>query len=318
MDLVSLALADWRADLVMSDTEIQALITLIDDPDEIIYHQVRDRIISLGSPVIPVLERAWELDDLGDLFRDRIEDILHSIHLDTVRKRLVEWRDSGAEDLLEGALIISRYRYPELDEQKVKARLASIRQDIWLELNDHLTSFEKVRVFNHIFFQVHGFKGDRRNYHAPQNSYINEVIDTRKGNPLSLSIIYQVIAEDLGLPVRGVNLPNHFILAYLDEDGLGGSEVVGGSGENVLFYVNAFSQGDILGRNEIIEFLEKLKVPPQDPFFAPCSNLDIVRRQLNNLANSYEKQGDDERAQDLNDLRALLGTVSSPEAEDLP
>ena len=210
----------------MSETEIQALITLIDDPDENVYHQVRERIISLGEPVVPVLERAWEVDDLGDLFRDRIEDILHTIHLDIVRKRLVAWKDGGCEDLLEGALIISRYRYPELDEQKVKARLASIRQDIWLELNDQLTAFEKIRVFNHIFFQVHGFKGDRRNYHAPQNSYINEVIDTRKGNPLSLSIIYQVIAEDLGLPVRGVNLPNHFVLAYLDEDGLGGVEAI--------------------------------------------------------------------------------------------
>jgi regulator of sirC expression with transglutaminase-like and TPR domain len=263
--------------------------------------------------VVPVLERAWEVDDLGDLFRDRIEDILHTIHLDIVRKRLVAWKDGGCEDLLEGALIISRYRYPELDEHKVKARLASIRQDIWLELNDQLTAFEKTRVFNHIFFQVHGFKGDRRNYHAPQNSYINEVIDTRKGNPLSLSIIYQVIAEDLGLPVRGVNLPNHFVLAYLDEDGLGGVE---GQGENVLFYVNAFSQGDILGRNEIIEFLEKLKVEAVPSFFIPCSNLEIVRRQLNNLANSYEKQGDSERANDLNSLRDLLGTANDPEADD--
>lgn len=297
----------------MSDTEIQALITLIDDPDEVVYHQVRDRIISLGEPVVPVLERAWEVDDLGDLFRDRIEDILHIIHLDIVRRRLVAWKESGCEDLLEGALIISRYRYPEVDEQKVKARLASIRQDIWLELNDHLTAFEKIRVFNHIFFQVHGFKGDRRNYHAPQNSYINEVIDTRKGNPLSLSIIYQVIAEDLGLPLRGVNLPNHFVLAYLDESGPGGTESQTG---NVLFYVNAFSQGDVLGRNEIIEFLEKLKVEPRPSFFEPCSNLEIVRRQLNNLANSYEKQGDSDRASDLNNLRDMLGATNDPIVDD--
>jgi len=297
----------------MSETEIRALITLIDDPDEGVYLHVRDRIVALGVPVVPVLEQAWEVDDLGDLFRDRIEDILHTIHLSSVRDRLVAWKQGGCEDLLEGALIISRYRYPEMDEMKVKARLAAIRQDIWLELNDHLTAFEKVRVFNHIFFQVHGFRGNKRNYHAPQNSFINEVLDTRKGNPLSLAIIYQVIAEDLGLPLRGVNLPNHFVLAYLDEDGLGGSEHTEGAGENVLFYVNAFSSGDILGRNEIIEFLEKLKIEPRPSFFTPCSNLEIVRRQLNNLANSYEKQGDSDRAADLEGLRALLGSVESPE-----
>lgn len=288
----------------MAENEIRALITLIEDPDEQIFHQIRDRIVELGDGIVPELERAWSSEEHGDLFRDRIEDILHTIHLDQVRRRLITWRDGGCADLLEGALIISRYRYPELDEQKVKARLASIRQDIWLELNDHLTAFEKVRVFNHIFFQIHGFKGNKRNYHAPQNSYINEVIDARQGNPLSLAIIYQVLAEDLDLPIRGVNLPNHFILAYLDADGLGGGEP---EEANVLFYINPFSQGDILGRNEVMEFLGKLKITPRPSFFAPCSNRAMIRRQLNNLANSYAQQGDSERSGDLEALRDLLG-----------
>lgn len=291
----------------MSETEIRALITLIEDPDEGVYHQVRQRIVSLGDHVVPVLERAWEYDDLGDLFRNRIEDLLHTIHYGQVTDRLKAWRDGGCEDLLEGALIISRYRYPDLDEHKVKARLAAIRQDIWLELNDHLTAFEKVRVFNHIFFQVHGFKGNKRNYHAPQNSYINEVLDSRTGNPLSLAIIYQVIAEDLGLPLRGVNLPNHFVLAYLDEDSIGGTDSAQHAEENVLFYINAFSQGDILGRNEINEFLQKLQIEPRPSYYTPCTNRDIIRRQLNNLANSYQKMGDTERQQDLEKLRDLLG-----------
>ncbi|HNR55216.1 MAG TPA: transglutaminase-like domain-containing protein, partial [Flavobacteriales bacterium] len=254
----------------------------------------------------------WEFEDHGDLFRDRIEDILETIHLSGVTERLIAWRDGGGEDLLSGALIISRYRYPDMDEQKVKARLASIRQDIWLELNDHLTAFEKVRVFNHIFFQIHGFKGNKRNYHAPQNSYINEVLDSRTGNPLSLAIIYQVLAEDLHIPLRGVNLPNHFVLAYLDEDSMGGADGGQQGEENVLFYVNAFSQGDILGRNEINEFLEKLKIEPRPSFYSPCTNLDIIRRQLNNLANSYEKLGDSQRSGDLERLRDLLGKVEEP------
>ena len=291
----------------MSDNELRALITLIDDPDEAVYDQIRSKIVGLGEEVVPQLERAWEYDDLGDMFRNRIEDILHTIHLAGVTDRLKAWHASGGEDLLEGALIISRYRYPDMDEQKVKARLASIRQDIWLELTDHLTAFEKVRVFNHIFFQIHGFKGNKRNYHAPQNSYINEVLDSKKGNPLSLAIIYQVLAEDLGLPMRGVNLPNHFVLAYLDEESMSGADHGQDGEENVLFYVNAFSQGDILGRNEINEFLEKLKIERRTSFYQPCTNLDIIRRQMNNLANSYKKMGDTERSAELETLRDLLG-----------
>ncbi|MDX9751809.1 MAG: transglutaminase-like domain-containing protein [Flavobacteriales bacterium] len=296
----------------MSGNEIKALITLIDDPDEGIYTEVRDRIVSLGPQVVPDLERAWEFADLGDLFRNRIEDILHTIHLDLVREKLIAWRAGGCTDLLEGALIISRYRYPELDEMKVKARMAVVRQDIWLELTDHLTAFEKVRVFNHIFFNVHGFKGNKKNYHAPQNSYINEVLEGRTGNPLSLAIIYQVLAEDLGLPLRGVNLPNHFVLAYMDDDGIGAAESDDHSEAKVLFYVNAFSQGDILGRAEIDEFLAKLKIEPQPVFYRPCSNLEIVQRQLNNLANSYARSGDPERAKEVTALRrALEGTATA-------
>lgn len=287
----------------MSENEIRALIALIDDPDEGIYDQVRERIIAIGGSLVPELEQAWELDGQGDLFRNRVEDLLHTIHLDITFNRLTAWRKAGADDLLEGALAVCHYRYAELDEQRVRARLAALRQDIWLELNDNLTAFEKVRVFNHIFYQVHGFKGNKRNYHAPQNSYINEVLETHKGNPLSLAIIYQVLAEDLDLPLRGVNLPNHFVLAYMDETGVAASEL-GHAG--VLFYVNAFSQGDILGKAEIDEFLGKLEIPADESFYQPCTNLDIIRRLLNNLLNSYEKLNDPDRVEDLKYLLSAL------------
>ncbi len=287
----------------MSDTEIQALITLIDDPDETIYDQVRERILALGQPVVRELEHAWERDGQGDLFRVRVEDLLHTIHLGITYNRLAAWRKSGGEDLLEGALAVCRYRYAELDEQRVRARLAALRQDIWLELNDNLTAFEKVRVFNHIFYQVHGFKGNKRNYHAPQNSYLNEVLESRTGNPLSLALIYQLVAEELDLPLRGVNLPNHFVLAYMDETGVAASEF-GHAG--VLFYVNAFSQGDILGKAEIDEFLGKLELPAQESFYLPCTNIEIIRRLLNNLLNSYQKLNDPDRVEDLQRLLSAL------------
>jgi regulator of sirC expression with transglutaminase-like and TPR domain len=290
----------------MGDNEIHALVSLIDDPDEVIYAHVKERIVSLGRGVVPVLEKAWENERLGDLHRNRIEDILHVIHLSTTENLLRDWLQRGADDLLEGALVVSRYRYPELDVARVRGRLNALRQDIWLELNDQLTAFEKVRVFNHIFFNVHGYKGNKRNYHAPQNSYINEVVESRKGNPLSLSILYQVLAQELEMPMRGVNLPNHFVLAYMDESGAGS----GADGANVLFYVNPFSQGDILGRNEIDEFLRKLKIPPQPSFYSPCSNVEVIERQLNNLMNSYQKLGDGERAGDLRRLRDLMGGAS--------
>ncbi|QQS72971.1 MAG: hypothetical protein IPP95_01705 [Flavobacteriales bacterium] len=103
--------------------------------------------------------------------------------------------------------------------------------------------------------------------------------------------------------MRGVNLPNHFVLAYMDETGVAASEL--GHGD-VLFYVNAFSQGDILGKAEIDEFLGKLELPTRESFYQPCSNIDIVRRLLNNLLNSYEKLNDPDRVEDLQRLLSAL------------
>ena len=76
---------------------------------------------------------------------------------------------------------------------------------------------EKVRVLNHIIFDVHGFSGNTANFHAPQNSYINNVLESKKGNPLSLSVLYAVIAQRLDVNIYGVNLPEHFILAYVED-----------------------------------------------------------------------------------------------------
>ncbi|MCB0814953.1 MAG: hypothetical protein KDB87_17555, partial [Flavobacteriales bacterium] len=98
----------------MSENEIRALISLIDDPDEQVFEQVRQRIISLGEDVVPDLESAWSAEDHDDFFRDRVEDILHTIHISGITSRLKEWAEAGGDDLLEGALIVSRYRYPEL------------------------------------------------------------------------------------------------------------------------------------------------------------------------------------------------------------
>lgn len=277
----------------MRPTELRSLISLIDDPDEGVYLQVKNRLMEIGDEAVPELENAWEKDPYGDLFRERIEDLLQIIHVDGTTRRLIKWRDDGAESLLEGTLIVSRYRYPDLNLKKVERYLETIRRDIWSELDEDLTDFEKVRVFNHIFFNIHGFKKDRKNFHAIPNNYINDVLEQKKGNPLSLGIIYQVIAEDLGLPLRGVNLPNHFILAYLDRE-----ELLRGK-EEPAFYINPFSEGDVLGRKEINEFLQKLKIEPRPSFYAPCANTDIIRRQLNNLHNVYGKVGDSERVEHL-------------------
>lgn len=275
----------------MTHSELEALLSLIDDPDEVVYNQVRERILACGEEIIPKLENLWEHTHFGALFQQRIEDIIHHIQFDAVYNALHRWSRDGAQDLLEGSLLVARYQYPDMDETAVHSAIARIRQDIWLELNDDLTALEQVKVINHILFDVHGLRGNKKNYHAAQNSFINTVLETKKGNPLSLSIIYIILAESLGVPIFGVNLPNHFVLAYVKKPDLYEQLSENPVPDEVLFYLNAFSQGTIVHRNEITAYLDQINLPHELQFYNPCDNRSIVRRMLANLVFSYERLG---------------------------
>jgi len=289
----------------MNKKELNALISLLDDPDETVFNQVSMKFLSLGEEVIPVLENAWE-SSFDTLIQNRIENIIHQIQFDLIKSGLGEWMHADNQNLLEGALLIAKYQYPDIDSNKIKKQLDQLKQDVWLELNDNLTALEKVKIINHILFDVHNFSGNTSNYHAPQNSYINNVLESKKGNPLLLSIIYTIVAQSLGIPIYGVNLPEHFILCYANIDQMGVPSQKGNEGSNVMFYINPFSKGAVFGRAEIDVFLKQLKLEPLDIFYEPCSNKEIIKRLLRNLISSYEKLGYPDKSKELNRLLEIL------------
>lgn len=297
--------------VLKENQNITSLIRLIDDPDEGVFSHVRLQILSLGEDIIPSLESAWETNIFGVLFQNRIEQLIHEIQFKAVAKHLESWKNAGAASLLDGVLLIDRYQYPDFDQEAVLKTLEQIQQDIWLELNANLTAFEQVKVINHILFEVYGFNGNTKNYHAPQNSFLNVVVDSKKGNPLSLSLIYSIIAQNLDLPIYGVNLPRHFVLAYLDRFSLYKTNNIYTS--DVLFYINPFSRGTVFSVKEIDHFLEQLKLDQDKKYYQPCDNVAILKRVLNNLSNSFTKLGQVEKVDEINQLIDILDKDPSPE-----
>jgi regulator of sirC expression with transglutaminase-like and TPR domain len=289
----------------MNEKDITALISLLDDPDEEIFSHIREQLLSYGSPVIPFLEREWE-KSFESVIQTRIENIIHHIQFNDTFFNLKMWVESGGKDLLSGIILIARYQYPDLDKASILKQIERIKHDAWLELNPNLTALEKVRVLNHIIFEVHGFSGNTTNFHAPQNSYINNVLESKRGNPLSLSILYSIIAQLLDIPIYGVNLPEHFILAYATEK----TDLpvpISSKDEKVMFYINPFSKGTVFGKHEVDSFLRQLKVKPIPAFYEPCSNIDMIRRLVNNLSYAYEKLGYPDK---VKDIRKLLKAVT--------
>lgn len=284
---------------MINPTEVNSLIRLLDDPDKEIYEHVHQKLLSFGTGAIEYLENSWE-QAFDPIQQDRIVNLVHEIQFGIVKKDLELWYHGGAFDLLQGVLIINRYQYPDLDEQKVINQVESIKRDIWIQMMNEASPAEQIKLINHVFYSIYGFSGNTTNHKDPQNSYLSQVLETKKGNQISLAIIYSIVAQKLDIPVYGVNLPQHFILAYLDETMK--NEFEGG----ILFYINAFNKGVLFGRRDVDMFLRQLNLKFDKQFYEPCSNTDIIKRVLRNLISAYEHLGSAEKVNELNELLGIM------------
>lgn len=284
----------------MTDNELKALIQLLDDPDEGIFNHVREKLLDLGLEVIPRLEDNWEIAE-EVLVQQRIENLIHSIKSHDVCEQLKNWKDMGGQNLLNGAILVAKYQYHNINEEKIRSKVNQIKQDVWIELNDDLTAFEKIKVMNHIIFNLHDFQGDKETFHAPKNSFINRVLETKKGTPLSIGILYAIIAQGLDIPVYGVNLPHHFILAYEDQLLANfASEELATPG--ILFYINTFNKGAVFGKQDVLAFLDQIEIEPEEKYFKPCNNIDIIKRMVTNICYAYQKAGKPEKEEHFKNL----------------
>ena len=275
----------------MTENELKALVSLLDDTDNRIVEQIESKILSFGVDIVPVLEREWE-SNLNPLLQNRLEGIIHVLQFKEVKIRLENWKQKPENDLLEGMWIVASYQYPELDILELRQNIEQIYHEIWVELANVTNPMNKIRTMNYILYQKLKFGANTKNFHAPSNSMINQVLDSKKGNPISLGVIYVLLAQKLDLPVYGVNLPNLFVVTYTSPE--------------ETFYVNAFNRGLIFSKADIDTYIAQLNLPASPMFYEPCSNLAIIQRVLRNLIVAFERLGEVDKVNEIKELLELL------------
>ncbi len=282
--------------------ELEALISLLDEPDEDIFLTIRDRIFAYGLDAVPFLESVWE-NAFDPLVQHRIEEIIHNLQFEDLKREMMQWARFGYHDLLQGALLVSKFQYPDLKEDEIIKKVGQFSQDIWLELNQNLTGLEKVKVINHILFDTHKLAGNLANVNSADNYFLNSLLDTKKGSPLLLGIVYISIAQSLKIPVYGVDLPRHFVLAYTDEIILAPRDIPEG---DVMFYINPFNKGAVFTKNEIDLFIKQLKLERKESYFTPCDNKTIIRRMMNELIYIYDQSGNPVKKDEMTELMGMM------------
>lgn len=275
----------------LTKAELKAMVSLLDDTDKEVKNHIRDRIISMGPKVIPFLEAQWESNFNPDVQRE-IEDLIHDLQFFLLKDRLRDWSQSEDKDLLVGLWIINTYQYPDLEFEKLSAEMNQIYFEVWTAFKNDMRPYDQVKAINGALFTRLRFAANTKNFHSPANSMLSAVLESKRGNPISLCAIYYLVSKKLGLPIYGVNLPNLFVLTYKSVDG--------------NFYINAFNRGVVFSRKDILNYLDHLKIEPRDTFFEPCSHLDIMLRSLRNLENSFDKLGEPDKVSEIKELISIL------------
>lgn len=191
-------------------------------------------------------------------------------------------QQDDAIPLFEAALAIAQDADPKLDLSATQAEVDILAAKLQRRLASDASSVQKLRLLNHFFYHEMGFAGNVNNYYDPDNSYLHKVISTRRGIPISLAILYMELAQQIGLNVKGVSFPGHFLMKLSIQ-----------SGDIVLDPFNGAS----LSREELEERLEPYFEQESYPGAIPLSYYlhaahprEILVRMLRNLKALFVEQ----------------------------
>ena len=286
------------------DPQIIALISLLDDSDPEVVDHVTNKLLSYGPMVIDQLEDAYTTIP-NPVMQERIEELIHKIQFVNLERDLRDWVEMESTDLLKGIIIINRHQYPDLDEEQFLKTIGRIQKDIWIGINNYLSPLEQMNVVNQTLFSHYQFLGLQNNDDELRYMYLNNVVESFKGNHFSIGLLYLVLCQQLDLPVYGVRLNTHFILARTKDFIVDFTETEENK-KNILFYINPYNKGLAFSEREIQSYLQKLNVEALDKYFAPASNREVLIEYVQYLMKLYDKPEDDYKVEDLRRLEEIL------------
>jgi hypothetical protein len=284
--------------------QINALFNLIDDPDEEVYSTVSEKIIEFGKGIIPNLENLWE-NTLHEDVQSRIEMLIHRLHFTDLKNDITEWRDGAYHDLLFGALLVSKFQYPDLHTTPVLQDIEKIRRNVWLELNSYLTPLEQANVLSSIIYNYYNLKGVEVNYKNADEFFLHKVLETKKGNAISNGIIYQVMCELLDINAKIINIPKQMVIAFYHSD-YDPATHIGHPQEKIHFYVDGIN-GQAYSHQDIENYFKRISVPPVQSYYKPISHKRIIQTLIEEVAKCFDLPSNEYKQKELMQLAEILG-----------
>lgn len=265
---------------------------MLDDPSATVRRALLAHFSSLGPAAGPFLQEVAR--GSNRILAHHASSFLDELKFDDPVGDFLVFIRSLNYELETGALLLARTVNPLLDAGECCATLDQIARRCRELIVEPATPREKCRVLNRVLFHEFAFHGNVEHYTDPRNSFLDQVLTRRTGLPLSLSIVYVLVAGRLGLDLDPVGLPGHF--------------VVGCRADSRPFFVDPFERGIFRDAEDLFEMLRAQNIVPRPTDLAPTPVREVLCRSCRNLVNHYTAGGDPDRA------RLFAGFVEEFEA----
>jgi regulator of sirC expression with transglutaminase-like and TPR domain len=257
----------------LSESQRSALLNLLGDEDPAVYQAVRQRILASGPSATDWLRPHTLSRDPA--VRRRAREIVRCFDRHDADDSFLAFclRNGEELDIETGAWMLARTQYPDINVEAYRALLDSYANDLRERLDLAGELNQLLAAINHYLFVERRLTGNQENYYDPDNSYLNRVLDRRTGNPVSLCLVYLLLARRLRLPVAGIGLPGHFLCRYQSSS----AEV----------YLDVFHHGKLLTKADCMKYLVRANLSVRDDYLSPISSRRLLLRLCANLHQIY-------------------------------
>ena len=277
------------------DSKFRALMKLLDDEDPRVFAAVEKEILDGGNEVIQLLEN--EKDNAEAHVRKRIDKLISRIYLDKLQRdydTLLDFVFQPDFSLERALFLLAKPLYPDVDFVSIESQLNELANELRKRIGALEDPYDIVQHVNEFFLTEMGFAGNSKDYYNPDNNILHRVLETHRGIPISLGIVYILVGRRLNLPVFGVGAPAHFLVKFVPT--LSGKEI----------YVDVFNGGRIMSRTDAEEFISDMGFSFEPRFLKNSSDLEMLARTCRNMARAFSAIDEQPKANVLMELSIEL------------
>ena len=265
----------------LKEPDLLGFVNLLQDSPESVLNLMAEQIGKLDDSSLKGIEELVQRIDDDDL----IDNWYHASKM-SLLNQIQDWKKEGG--LEDGLFLISRLKNPGLDVTKYKNILNDYAARVAAKLTPSSSGQETIKALNQVLYREESYVGNQADYYDMNNNFLHTVIDTGTGNPIMISAIYMLVGRRLGLDIKGIGTPGHFIVQFEDQ------------------LLDPFFAGRGITREECVIRSQELRVYWRDEYLEPINDSFIISRCIRNLIAIYKKLNEFTKAEDATNLLKLV------------